>query len=61
MLKLFGGFALALVGTIYFPVAIASVALSVLITGFEFLIALLQAYIFTILTCIYLNDALNLH
>lgn len=61
MLKLFGGFALALASTVFFPVALASVAISVAITGFEFLIALLQAYIFTILTCIYLNDALNLH
>jgi len=30
-------------------------------TGFEIFIACLQAYIFTLLTCIYLNDALNLH
>ena len=61
MLKLFGGFALALAGTVFFPAAIASLALNVAITGFEFLVALLQAYIFTILTCIYLHDALNLH
>ncbi len=31
------------------------------LTGFEFFIAFLHAYIFTILTCIYLNDALHLH
>lgn len=31
------------------------------ITGFEFAIALIQAYIFTLLTCVYLNDALHLH
>ena len=61
MLKLFAGFAIALAGTAFFPVALASVAINVAITGFEFLIALLQAYIFTILTCIYLHDALNLH
>ncbi len=30
-------------------------------TGFEVLIAVLQAFIFTLLTCIYLNDALNMH
>jgi F-type H+-transporting ATPase subunit a len=30
-------------------------------TGFEIFIACLQAYIFTLLTCIYLNDALHLH
>lgn len=61
MLKLFAGFAVALAGTAFFPVALVSVAMNVAITGFEFLIALLQAYIFTILTCIYLHDALNLH
>ena len=31
------------------------------ITALEFLVAGLQAYIFTILCCIYLNDALHLH
>jgi F-type H+-transporting ATPase subunit a len=36
-------------------------ALLVTLTGFEIFIAMLQAYIFTILTCVYLNDALNLH
>ncbi len=30
-------------------------------TGFEFFVALLQAYIFTMLTCVYLNDAIHLH
>ncbi|MDX1975806.1 MAG: F0F1 ATP synthase subunit A [Rickettsiales bacterium] len=30
-------------------------------TGFEIFIAVLQAYIFTVLTCVYLNDALHLH
>ncbi len=33
----------------------------VVFTGFEFFVAILQAYIFTILTCVYLNDAENLH
>ncbi|MBX9805458.1 MAG: F0F1 ATP synthase subunit A [Alphaproteobacteria bacterium] len=61
MLKLFGSFAIALAGSVFFPVAVAALAINVAITGFEFLIALLQAYIFTILTCIYLHDALNLH
>ena len=31
------------------------------IPGLEILVAFLQAYVFAILTCIYLNDALNLH
>lgn len=32
-----------------------------IMVGFEFFVAILQAYIFTILTCVYLNDAINLH
>ncbi|MDH4982461.1 F0F1 ATP synthase subunit A [Hyphomicrobium sp. D-2] len=30
-------------------------------TGFEIVVAFLQAFIFTVLTCIYLNDAVNMH
>jgi len=33
----------------------------VIVMGLEFGVALIQAYVFTILTCIYLNDAINLH
>lgn len=33
----------------------------VIFTGFELFVAVLQAYIFTILSCVYLNDAINLH
>ena len=33
----------------------------IILTGFEIFVAILQAYIFTILACVYLNDALNLH
>ena len=36
-------------------------ALLVGITALELLVAVLQAYVFTILTCIYLSDALHLH
>jgi F-type H+-transporting ATPase subunit a len=32
-----------------------------ILTGFEIFVSILQAYIFAILTCVYLNDALNLH
>ena len=35
--------------------------LLIFLTGFEIAIAIIQAYIFTILTCVYLNDALHLH
>lgn len=37
------------------------IAAMVGITALEFLVAVLQAYVFAILTCIYLNDAINLH
>ena len=57
MLKVFGGFviSLGLLGG-WLPLGF-----SVALTGLEILVAFLQAYVFTILTCIYLNDALNLH
>ncbi|MDF2965257.1 MAG: atpB [Rickettsiaceae bacterium] len=35
--------------------------LMVILIGFEIFVAILQAYIFTILSCVYLNDAINLH
>lgn len=57
LLKVFSGFTVLL--AFYF--AIGPLAFNVLFIGFEFFIAVLQAYIFTILSCIYLNDALNLH
>lgn len=56
MLKVLAGFVVAL-GFL----GVVPLALLVGITALEFLIAVLQAYIFTILTCIYLNDALHLH
>ena len=57
MLKVFGGFviSLGLLGG-WLPLGF-----SVALTGLEILVAFLQAYVFAILTCIYLNDALNLH
>ena len=39
----------------------APLSLLVVLTGFEIGIAVLQAYIFTVLTCVYLNNALHLH
>ena len=36
-------------------------AITVALTGFEFAVAFLQAYIFTVLTCIYLHDAIHMH
>jgi F-type H+-transporting ATPase subunit a len=40
---------------------IMPLALVVALTGLEILIAFLQAYVFAILTCLYINDAIHLH
>jgi F-type H+-transporting ATPase subunit a len=40
---------------------VAPLALTVGLTGLELAIAFLQAYVFTVLTCIYLHDAIHLH
>lgn len=55
-LKVFASFCVSLGGFFFVPL------LGMLgLTALEFLVAALQAYIFTILTCIYLNDALHMH
>jgi F-type H+-transporting ATPase subunit a len=40
---------------------VAPLALNLALTGFEFFVAFIQAYIFTVLTCLYVHDALHLH
>lgn len=60
LLKVIAGFVVSL-GAYYAIPGLLPLAVLVAITALEFLVAVLQAYIFTILTCIYLNDALNLH
>jgi F-type H+-transporting ATPase subunit a len=52
------------IASFVFVLGIAGVvplAATVAITALEFLVAVLQAYVFAILTCIYLNDALHMH
>lgn len=61
MLKIFAAFVVILAGTSLFPLAALPFLMNLAIIAFEFLVALLQAYVFTVLTCIYLNDAINLH
>ncbi|HEX2887619.1 F0F1 ATP synthase subunit A [Vineibacter terrae] len=56
MLKVFAGFVIGL-GVLG---GWAPMALNVVLTGFEVLVAFLQTYVFAVLTCIYLNDALHL-
>lgn len=57
MLKVVAGFVISL-GWLF---GWAPLAFLVGFSGFEVFIAILQAYIFTVLTCIYLNDAIHLH
>ena len=63
MLQVFAGFVIALgaAGGIFTGLAIAPMLLIVAILLLEMLVAFLQAYVFAILTCIYLNEALHLH
>ena len=56
LLKVIASFIFALGVFGIFPFAFLFV-----MTGFEIFIAFLHAYIFTLLTCIYLNDAVNMH
>lgn len=56
LLKVFASFVVVM--GIY---GIAPIFFIMIMSGFEIFVAVLQAYIFTILTCVYLNDAINLH
>src|SRR5262245_29451668 len=59
-LKVFGGFVVMLLGAGSFAVlAPLPLLMAVAITALEVLVAFLQAYVFTMLTCMYLNDALH--
>ena len=57
LIKVIAGFIPAL-GVIF---GVLPLALVVALTGLEILIAFLQAYVFAILTCLYINDAIHLH
>lgn len=63
MLKVFGGFVVSLgaLGGIFAASAFLPFAFIVALTGLELLVACLQAYVFAMLTCLYLNDALHMH
>ena len=60
-LKVFAGFvfSLGLLGPLGIAGAILPLLMTVGLTGLEFLVAFLQAYVFAVLTCMYLNDALH--
>lgn len=61
VLKVFAGFVVSLgaMGMGGMLGAIAPLAMAVALTALEFLVAFLQAFVFAILTCVYLNDALH--
>jgi len=63
MLEVFGAFVVMLgsAGLLGLIPAGFSFALDVVMIGFELLVGSLQAYVFALLTCIYLHDAVHLH
>jgi F-type H+-transporting ATPase subunit a len=64
MFEVFASFMVMLVaglGAFGYIAALGPLAINVVLIGFELLVAFLQAYVFSILTCIYLHDAVHLH
>ena len=63
MLKVFAGFSVGMLslGAAGFAAGLVPMFFNVILIGFEFLIALLHAYVFTVLSCIYLKDTVELH
>jgi ATP synthase subunit 6 len=63
LLKVIAGFAWSMMtsGGFLFIAHLLPLSVLVLLVGLELGVAMIQAYVFTILTCIYLNDAVNLH
>lgn len=63
-LKVFAGFvataAIGGAGVMGFLIAPMGMAMTIGLTALEFLVAFLQAFVFAVLTCIYLNDVVNL-
>ena len=62
LLKIFATFCIMLIGLEWLAASAAvPLVLLVALTALEVFVALLQAYIFTVLTCVYLNDAMHAH
>jgi len=63
LLKVIAGFAWSMMtsGGLLFVAHFLPIFVLILLVGLELGVAMIQAYVFTILTCIYLNDAINLH
>ncbi len=61
MMAVFAGFAVSMGAALSWFVGLLPLLLVIALTGFEILVAVLQAYVFAILTCLYLKDAIELH
>lgn len=62
MLKVFAGFSVAMLAmTAGWAFGLLPMLINVALIGLEIMIAFIQAYVFAILTCIYLKDAIELH
>jgi F-type H+-transporting ATPase subunit a len=60
VLKVFGGMVVALLGAGAWGIAsILPFGMAIALTGLEFLVAGLQAFVFAVLTCVYLHDAMH--
>jgi F-type H+-transporting ATPase subunit a len=61
VLKVFAGLFAMVVAAGFGPLAVLPLGIMVGVTALEFLVAFIQAYVFAILTCVYLHDALHMH
>jgi ATP synthase subunit 6 len=63
LLKVIIGFSwsMMLLEDLFSIVHVVPLLILVILMGLELAVAFIQAYVFTILTCIYLNDGINLH
>ncbi|MCW5700286.1 MAG: F0F1 ATP synthase subunit A [Rhodospirillales bacterium] len=61
LLKVFAGFVFPMGAAGLVVAGVVPLAATIALTGLEFLVAFLQAYVFAVLSCIYLHDALHMH
>lgn len=63
LLKVIVGFSwsMLLLDDLLFCAHLIPLIVLIILMGLELAVAIIQAYVFTILTCIYLNDSINLH
>lgn len=61
LLKIVAGAAVACAVNSILAIAILPIGVSMILTVFELFVSVLQAYVFTILSCIYLNSVIHMH